>query len=103
MPDTTANRDAKINVELSTSDLEIIIEVLNLGIKEIESAAKEIEEMKELAKENELLLLDNEKWRQLNSNYGKGIQQLDSIETLQHYLSYTLKLHDIKPTPTQET
>jgi hypothetical protein len=103
MADIPEKKDAKINVELSTNDLKVIIEILDFAIEELELGAKEIEDMKEKAKDNELLLLDNEKWRQLNSRYGKHLQQIDSIETLHHYLSYTLKLHDIPSNATEDT
>jgi hypothetical protein len=65
MADTTEKKEAKINVELSTNDLKVIIEILDFAMEEIELGAKEIEDMKERSKENELLLLDNDKWRQL--------------------------------------
>lgn len=105
MSDINTKKNEKINVELSTSDLKLITQVLNFATKEIELAGEEIEQMKEMAKEkdNELLLLDNERWRQLNSKYGKQLQQLESIETLHHYLTYTLKLHDIDSNSSQDT
>lgn len=103
MADTTEKKEAKINVELSTNDLKVIIEILDFAMEEIELGAKEIEDMKERSKENELLLLDNDKWRQLNSRYGKHLEKIDSIETLHHYLSYTLKLHDIPSNSTEDT
>lgn len=92
----TEKKATKIDVELSTNDLKAIIDILDFALEELEVGAKAIEDMKEKAKDNELLLLDNKEWRQLNEKYGKHLKQIDAIETLHHYLSYTLKLHTIE-------